>query len=78
MAALTTTTGDLPDQPTDATAKAKALGLAESMGVRSVAFPLLGAGSGGFSPGEAERIMRAVIEASPVGLEVVLVRYRRG
>src|SRR5437762_3649243 len=34
-----------------------AMAVAERLGVRSLAFPIIGAGSGGFDPGEAERIM---------------------
>jgi len=48
------------------------------MNLRSLAFPVLGAGSGGFDLGEAERIMREEIEQSNAPVAVTLVRYRQG
>ncbi len=61
-----------------ADATANALLLAEERNLRSLAFPILGAGSGGFDPGEAERIMREGIERSSARVAVTLVRYRQG
>lgn len=58
-----------------ADATRNALLRADAIGLRSLAFPILGAGSGGFDPGEAERIMAEVIAAHPGNLAVVLVRY---
>lgn len=62
-----------------AAATANALALAVERGFRSIALPILGSGSGGFDPAEAERIMvAAVVEADlPPDFEVVLVRYAR-
>ena len=54
-----------------------ALKVAEALGARSVAFPIIGAGSGGFDAEGAERIMREVLAASDSTLDVVLVRYRK-
>jgi O-acetyl-ADP-ribose deacetylase (regulator of RNase III) len=55
-----------------------AVGLAVERGAKSIAFPILGTGSGGFDPARAEQIMRETLESLPQDLEVVLVRYRRG
>jgi O-acetyl-ADP-ribose deacetylase len=54
-----------------------AMRLAEQLGLRSVAFPILGAGSGGFDPVEAERIMTATFAEITCDIEVLLVRYRK-
>jgi O-acetyl-ADP-ribose deacetylase (regulator of RNase III) len=53
-----------------------AVHLAESLGLRSLAFPLIGAGSGGFPPDACERLMLEALETLENDLEVVLVRYR--
>src|ERR1051326_3410048 len=55
-----------------------AVRLAEERGLRSIAFPILGAGSGGFDPTEAERIMIDTLAGLSGDMEVVLVRYRKG
>jgi O-acetyl-ADP-ribose deacetylase (regulator of RNase III) len=52
--------------------------LTEHLGLRSVAFPIIGSGSGSFNPGEAEQIMRAAFAELTCEVEVVLVRYRKG
>ncbi len=54
-----------------------AVALAERLGLRSLAFPILGAGTGGFDPAEAERIMRETLAGIESDLEVVLVRFRK-
>jgi O-acetyl-ADP-ribose deacetylase (regulator of RNase III) len=54
-----------------------AMRLAEELGLRSVAFPILGAGSGGFDPVEAERIMIETFAEITSDIEVTLVRYRQ-
>jgi len=41
---------------------------------RSIAFPLIGAGTGGFSPAQSEKIMRAQMEKTPFEGEIVIVR----
>lgn len=46
-------------------------------GYRSLAFPLLGAGSGGFDEAASEALMVRTLEASRPALEVTLVRFRR-
>ncbi len=53
-----------------------ALSLALQNGWRTIAFPVLGAGSGGFDTEKAEGIMRDELEKSDAELEVVVVRFR--
>jgi O-acetyl-ADP-ribose deacetylase (regulator of RNase III) len=55
-----------------------AVALAERLGLRSLAFPIIGSGSGSFNPAEAERIMQAAFAELSGDIEVVLVRYRKG
>jgi len=55
-----------------------AIRLAERLGLRSLAFPIIGAGAGGFDTTEAERIMLETFAALDSGVQVVLVRYRVG
>ncbi|MCS6859691.1 MAG: macro domain-containing protein [Abditibacteriales bacterium] len=52
-----------------------AIRLAEDLGLRSVAFPIIGAGSGGFNRAEAERIMLETFAELASEIEVVVVRY---
>lgn len=54
-----------------------AVALAEQLGLRSLAFPVIGAGSGGFNPEEAERIMRETFAKLESSVEVVIVRFGR-
>jgi len=53
-----------------------AIRLAEQLKLRSIAFPVIGSGSGGFDKEEAERIMLASFHELPVPIEVLLVRFR--
>lgn len=53
-----------------------AVALAEHLGLKSVAFPLIGSGSGGFDPQEAERIMLDTFARLESPVEVLLVRRR--
>jgi O-acetyl-ADP-ribose deacetylase len=53
------------------------LKLAVDMGLRSIAFPVIGAGSGGFNGTEAERIMVQALGESAKSVDVVIVRFRR-
>jgi O-acetyl-ADP-ribose deacetylase len=55
---------------------ASALARAREHGFRSVAFPVIGAGSGGFDEARALEVMRAALEAGSGELEVTVVRYR--
>lgn len=55
-----------------------ALAIATARGYRSIAFPLLGTGSGGFPAEAAEALMLAEIGASDYPGRVVLVRYPAG
>ncbi len=54
-----------------------ALELAKQNGYGSIAFPLIGAGTGGKTASRVEEIMSAVIRASEFAGEVRLVRYRK-
>ena len=54
-----------------------AVALAEHLGLKSVAFPLIGAGSGGVDPREAERIMLDTFAQIESSVEVVVVKQRR-
>ena len=54
-----------------------ALALAGRLGLRSLAFPVLGAGHGGFDPSAAERIMAATFAGLESPVEVTLVRFRK-
>jgi O-acetyl-ADP-ribose deacetylase (regulator of RNase III) len=54
-----------------------ALAAARERGFVSVAFPLIGAGTGGGKPAEVEAFMIEEIAASEYAGEVILVRYAR-
>jgi O-acetyl-ADP-ribose deacetylase len=54
-----------------------AVRLAEHMKLCSLAFPIIGAGSGGFDVAAAERIMLDTLAEIESDIEVVVVRYRR-
>ena len=54
------------------------LALATQQGFRSIAFPLIGAGTGGGRAEKVEATMVDEIHRSDFPCEVVLVRYRRG
>ena len=54
-----------------------ALALATREGFRSVAFPLIGAGTGGGRTEEVQRIMEDEIRKADFSGEVILVRYKR-
>jgi O-acetyl-ADP-ribose deacetylase (regulator of RNase III) len=56
---------------------ANALARARERGFRSVAFPVIGAGSGSFDEARALEVMRSALEAGAGDLDVTLVRYRR-
>src|SRR3954470_9783009 len=50
--------------------------LAESLGLRSLSFPLIGAGFGGCDPSRAEQLMLEALLTLEADLDVVLVRHR--
>jgi O-acetyl-ADP-ribose deacetylase (regulator of RNase III) len=54
-----------------------AVALAERLGLRSLAFPIIGSGSGSFDRAEAERIMLSAFAEMTSDVDVVLVRYRK-
>lgn len=53
-----------------------ALALTTDHGFRSIAFPVIGAGSGGLAEAEAERILVETVARVAPPLDVVLVRFR--
>ncbi|MFP2962547.1 macro domain-containing protein [Myxococcus sp. 1LA] len=53
-----------------------ALARAREQGLRSVAFPVIGAGSGSFDEARALELMRQVLDAEAGTLEVSIVRFR--
>lgn len=55
-----------------------AVRIAEQQGFRSIAFPLIGAGSGGGRAEWSERLLREELACCPGLDEVRLVRYRAG
>ncbi len=55
-----------------------ALALAAEHGFDSIAFPLIGAGSGGGRAEDVERIMVSAIEASDYDGDVIVVRWLQG
>ena len=54
-----------------------ALALAKEKGYRSIAFPLIGAGTGGTSQQKALDMIREEIEQSDFDGEVVIVKYKK-
>ena len=54
-----------------------ALAVAVQKGWQSLAFPVLGAGSGGFDTEKAEAIMRDELQRADAELQALIVRYRR-
>jgi O-acetyl-ADP-ribose deacetylase (regulator of RNase III) len=54
-----------------------ALNAAREAGFTSLAFPLIGTGSGGLSTAVAERAMMEEFEAHGEGLRIVLVKFRK-
>ncbi len=60
------------------TSVVNALKLAHEHGYRSIAFPLIGAGSGGLRPLRAKEIMLEEIGRSPLAMEVTLVIFKKG
>jgi O-acetyl-ADP-ribose deacetylase (regulator of RNase III) len=51
--------------------------VALSLGVHSVAFPIIGAGSAGYNPSQAEQIMVETIQTTPGDLVVYVVRFKQ-
>ena len=54
-----------------------ALARAREHGFHSLAFPIIGAGSGSFDEARALEVLRAALEAGAGELDVTVVRYRR-
>lgn len=55
---------------------ANALRAARERGVRSLAMPLIGAGSGGFDEARALALITHALEQEPDDIEVIVVRFR--
>jgi O-acetyl-ADP-ribose deacetylase len=53
-----------------------AIGVAVEWGYASIAFPVIGAGSGGFDETRAEQVMRSALAELDADIRVVLVRFR--
>lgn len=53
-----------------------AFALAQKLELKSIAFPIIGAGAGGFSPTKAEALMLEALKPCPEQLSVLIVRYR--
>lgn len=51
--------------------------LAHSMGIRSVAFPLLGAGTGGLRPERVKALMDEALQELDFDLDVIVVEFER-
>ncbi|HEY5921322.1 MAG TPA: macro domain-containing protein [Kofleriaceae bacterium] len=56
---------------------ANALRVARENGVRSLAMPLIGAGSGGFDEERVLALITTALELEPADVEVIVVRYKR-
>jgi O-acetyl-ADP-ribose deacetylase (regulator of RNase III) len=54
-----------------------AVRLAERLGLQTVAFPVIGAGSGSFNAAEAEKIMLETFAGLESSVQAILVRYRK-
>jgi len=54
-----------------------AMKLAEQASLRSIAFPILGAGAGGFNAGKAESLMLEAFHQLNSPVQVTLVRYKK-
>jgi O-acetyl-ADP-ribose deacetylase len=53
-----------------------AMTLAQRQGIASIAFPVIGAGSGGFDEDEALRLMHETLADIDAAIDVRIVRYR--
>jgi O-acetyl-ADP-ribose deacetylase (regulator of RNase III) len=53
-----------------------AIALAADQKFRTVAFPLIGAGTGGFLPGESQSLIADTLRSLPFDGDVSIVRYR--
>jgi O-acetyl-ADP-ribose deacetylase (regulator of RNase III) len=54
-----------------------AIAEAEKLGLKSLAFPVIGAGSGSFDPAKAEQLMMEAFGAIESPVEVTLVRFKK-
>jgi len=54
-----------------------AMGLAERRGFSSIAFPIIGSGSGGFSKEKALVIMQAALKTCSAKIRVIIVDYKQ-
>jgi len=54
-----------------------AMAEAQRLEVQSIAFPIIGAGSGGFRTGEAEQILLEALKPFESQMEIVVVRFKK-
>jgi len=50
---------------------------AQKLGVKSIAFPIIGAGSGGFSSSKAEEILVEALKPFESDIEIIVVRFKK-
>jgi O-acetyl-ADP-ribose deacetylase len=55
-----------------------AMAIADRLGLQSIAFPIIGAGAGGFSEPQAEQLMIETFDSLQSAVDTVLVRFRPG
>ena len=67
----------LPSEQSVRQSVRNALALAEKSGIRSIAFPLIGSGTGGMSQDKVLELMTQEVESSGYGGETVLVIFKR-
>lgn len=67
----------LPSEQSVRLSVRNALALAEKSGIHSIAFPLIGSGTGGMSQDKVLELMTQEVEASSYGGETVLVIFKR-
>lgn len=67
----------LPSERSVRLSTRNALSLADASGIRSIAFPLIGSGTGGMSQAKVLELMTQEVEASGYGGETVLVIFKR-
>ena len=67
----------LPSEKSVRLSVRNALALAVKSGVRSIAFPLIGSGTGGMSQAKVLELMTREVESSGYGGETVLVIFKR-
>ena len=67
----------LPSEQSVRLSVRNALALADKFGIRSIAFPLIGSGTGGMSQAKVLELMTQEVESSSYGGKTVLVIFKR-